>query len=214
MPKKINYTLTESELLTIEQAIKSDPDGHVQQRALIIRLLHKGRKPDEVADVLSISVGQVYWWHKRWRQEGLAGLSDKERSGRPQADDEAYRQRLEQVLETEPHELGYGFNVWDTPRLMAHMEKETGVTMTDRTFRNVLDRMDYVYRRPKHDLTPLQDKEAKEQAEETIDALKKSRKRRNRTFLCGRNDPDPALWLDQVLDETRLSKTDCCSGNA
>lgn len=182
MPKKINYTLTESELLTIEQAIKSDPDGRVQQRALIIRLLHKGRKPDEVADLLSISVGQVYWWHKRWRQAGLDSLSDKERSGRPPVDDEAYRRKLEEVLETEPHELGYGFNVWDTPRLMAHMAKETGVTMTDRTFRNVLDRMDYVYRRPKHDLTPLQDKAAQERAEETIEALKKKPKKAKSNF--------------------------------
>lgn len=182
MPKKINYTLNESELLTIEQAIKSNPNGRVQQRALIIRLLHKGRKPDEVADILSVSVGQVYWWHKRWRQEGLEGLSDKERSGRPQLDDEAYRQKLEEVLEIEPHELGYGFNVWDTPRLMAHMEKETGVAMTDRTFRNVLDRLDYVYRRPKHDLTPLQDKEAKERAEETLDELKKKPKKAKSNF--------------------------------
>lgn len=182
MPKKINYTLTESELLTIEQAIKNNPNLRVRQRAQILRLLHKGHRPDEVADLLAISQGQVYWWYKRWRQEGLEGLGDKERSGRPQVDDEAYRQKLVEVLETEPHELGYGFNVWDTPRLMAHMEKETGVTMTDRTFRNVLDRMDYVYRRPKHDLTPLQDKEAKERAEETIDELKKKPKRAKSNF--------------------------------
>ena len=182
MPKKINYTLNETELLTIEQAIKSDPDWRVQQRALIIRLLHKGRKPDEVADILSISVGQVYWWHKRWRDEGLEGLSDKERSGRPQVDDEGYRQKLAEVLETEPHELGYGFNVWDTSRLMAHMEKETGVAMTDRTFRNVLDRMDYVYRRPKHDLNPLQNKKAKALAKETIDELKKKPKKAKSNF--------------------------------
>lgn len=182
MPKIINYTLTESELLTIEQAIKSDPDWRIRQRGQIIRLLHKGYRPEEVADLLTISVGQVYWWHQRWRQEGLEGLSDKERSGRPQAEDEAYRQKLEAVLTTEPHELGYGFNVWDTPRLMAHMEKETGVRMTDRTFRNVLDRLDYVYRRPKHDLTPLQDKEAKARAEETVETLKKKPKEGKSNF--------------------------------
>ena len=89
MPKLINYSLAEAELLTVEQAIKSDPDLRVRQRAQIIRLLHKGHKPEEVADLLAISPGQVYWWHGRWRQEGLAGLSDKERSGRPQIDDEA-----------------------------------------------------------------------------------------------------------------------------
>lgn len=182
MPKRINYSLTEAELLAIEQAIKSDPDLRVRQRAQIIRLLHKGHKPEEVTDLLAVSPGQVYWWHGRWRQEGLAGLSDKERSGRPQIDDEAYRQKLASVLATEPHELGYGFNVWDTPRLMAHMEKETGVTMTDRTFRNILDRMDYVYRRPKHDLTPLQDKEAKQRAEETIETLKKKPKEAKSTY--------------------------------
>jgi len=65
---------------------------------------------------------------------------------------------------------------------MAHMEKETGVTMTDRTFRNILDRMDYVYRRPKHDLTPLQDKEAKQHAEETLETLKKKPKAAKSTY--------------------------------
>ena len=182
MPIKINYTLSVEELLTIEQAIKNDPDLRVRQRAQIIRLLHKGHKPPEVADLLAISAGQVYWWHSRWREEGLTGLSDKERSGRPQADDEAYRQKLEQVMATDPHELGYGFNVWDTPRLMAYMEKETGVTMTDRTFRNILERLDYVYRRPKHDLTPLQEKEANERAEETIETLKKKPKMEKSNF--------------------------------
>ncbi len=40
MPKQNDYTLPESEPLTVEQAIKSDPDLRVRQRAQIIRLLH------------------------------------------------------------------------------------------------------------------------------------------------------------------------------
>ena len=71
MPKIINYTLTESELLTIEQAIKNDPDLRVRQRAQNVRLLHKGYKPPEIADRLSLSTGLVYYWHKRWSKQGL-----------------------------------------------------------------------------------------------------------------------------------------------
>jgi len=188
MPKKINYTLSEEELLAIEQAIKNHPDLRVRERARLIRLLHKGHKHPEVAEIMGISVGQVYWWHKRWRQERVEGLADFPRSGRPHAADEGYRARLEELMETDPHELGYGFNVWTSARLMAHMKRETGVVVTERTFLNILARMDFVYRRPKHDLAPLQEKEAKERAEETVDELKKKPKEKRSNF---------SLWTKQ-----------------
>lgn len=188
MPKKINYTLTESELLTIEQAIKSHADLRLRQRAQIIRLLHKGQKPDQTAELLSTTVSQVYWWHQRWRSEGLAGLADRPRSGRPKAANAAYRQKLEETLATDPAAFGYAFTVWDSGRLMAHLEKETGVGVCERTFRNILAEQDYVYRRPKHDLNPLQDKAVKAQAETAIEMLKKKPKKEKLNF---------SLWTKQ-----------------
>lgn len=173
MPKKINYTLSSDELLTIEQAIKHEPDLRVRQRAHIIRLLHKGHKPEAVADLLSISRGQVYWWSNRWRDEGLEGLADKARSGRPPVGDEAYRAKLVEVLVTNPQELGYAFTVWNTPRLINYMEEVTGVRVHPNTLRNMLDELDYVYRRPKHDLGNLQDATAKAHAEAILEELKK-----------------------------------------
>lgn len=173
MPKKINYTLTSEELLTIEQAIKNHEELRVRERARIIRLLHKGHKHQEVADLLAISIGQVYWWHKRWREESLDGLSDKQRTGRPPIGTEEVRAQVEKLLETEPQELGYAFTVWNAPRLLTYMKEEVGVQMHENTLRNILADMGFVYRRPKHDLTSLQDAEAKERAEEVIDELKK-----------------------------------------
>jgi len=173
MPKKINYTLTTESLVTIEQAVKNHDDLRVRQRANLIRLLHLGQKPAEIANLLSIQPSQVYYWHKRWRDEGLDGLADKPRSGRPKAADENYRQLLEATLEKDPTELGYAFTVWAAKRLMAHLEKKTGVSLTERTFLNILAEQEYVYRRPKHVLDPLQDKAVKARAEATIEELKK-----------------------------------------
>ena len=68
MPKRINYSLSESQENELEQAIKSHTDLRVRERARIIRLLHKGRPPQEVAELLAVSVGQVYWWSKRWQK--------------------------------------------------------------------------------------------------------------------------------------------------
>ena len=188
MPKKINYTLTESELLTIEQAIKSDADLRVRQRAQIIRLLHKGQKHAQIAELLSITDSQVYWWHQRWRSEGVDGLADRHRTGRPKAADEAYRQKLEETLATEPTAFGYAFTVWDSGRLMTHLEQETGIRVCEKTFRNILSEQDYVYRRPKHDLTSLQDKAAKAEAVEAIEMLKKRPKKPKSNF---------SLWMKQ-----------------
>lgn len=173
MPKKINYTLTSESLTLVEQAIKSHPDLRVRQRAQHVRLLHLGHKPDEVAKLLSTTVSQVYYWHRRWREGGLDSLSDKPRSGRPKAADEHYLQCLEATIEKDPTKFGYAFTYWDAPRLMAHLEKETGVSVCESTFLNILAEQDYVYRRPKHVLDPLQDKAVKARAEATIQALKK-----------------------------------------
>ena len=173
MPKIINYTLTTESLTIIEQAIKSHKDHRVRQRAIIIRMLHLGQKPQEVAELLSVKPSKVYYWHKRWREEGVEGLADRPRSGRPQAADERYRQILAQTIEQDPQELGYAFTVWDSKLLIAHLEKETGVRVTERTFLNILAQEDYVYRRPKHTLDPLQDKVVKARAEDTLEMLEK-----------------------------------------
>lgn len=186
MPKRINYTLTESELLTIEQAIKNDPDLRLRQRAQIIRLLHKGHKPATIAELLSISTGPVHYWHIRWREKGLEGLREKPRSGRPRLGDEGYRQKLAEVLETDPQKLGLAFTVWTPARLLTYLEQETGVVMHENTLRNLLDELDYVYRRPKHDLTHLQDQKAKAEAEETLAMLKKKPNKEKSNF---------SLWM-------------------
>jgi transposase len=188
MPKKINYTLSDSELLTIEQAIKNHADLRVRERARIIRLLHKGKKHEEVAELMAISVGQVYYWHKRWREEALDGLEDKARSGRPRLGDEQLLAKLEELLVTDPQELGYVFTVWNVPRLLAYFREEFQVEMHENTLRNRLKKMKYVFRRPKHDLTSLQDADAKERAQEVLTELKKKPRPKKSNF---------SLWTKQ-----------------
>jgi len=188
MPKKINYTLTTESLSEIEKAIRNHEDLRVRERATIIRLLHLGYKPQEIGDLFSMQPSKVYYWHQRWRSEGLTGLADKPRSGRPKAAGEAYRHLLAQVIKQDPQELGYAFTVWDAKRLMAHLEKETQVQVTERTFLNILAEEEYVYRRPKHTLDPLQDKVVKARAEATIEMLKKKLKEEKSNF---------SLWTKQ-----------------
>jgi transposase len=175
MPKRLNYTLTEDELTMVRQAISSDKRPAVRHRATALHLLHQGMKPQEVADTVAVSPGSIYKWHARWREGGLDALANQPKSGAPPKADEAYWQRVGEVLEQEPSAFGYDFTLWTTARLKAHMLVETGIELSVSRFRTVMAERGYVYRRPKHDLKSLQDPEARAAAEKQLDELKKGR---------------------------------------
>lgn len=173
MPKARDYHLKEQELQAVETAIRHDKRPEVRLRCTVIRLLHLGYKPEQIAEMQAISIPTVYGWYNRWRSNGIEGLANKPRSGRPPKADDEYEKALEELIEKEPEALGYDFTVWTIDRLRAHLEKETSISLSESAFRALLKRKGYRYRRPKHDLGHLQDKEAKAKTEELLEALKK-----------------------------------------
>lgn len=170
---RIIYQLKPNELAEVEKAIRQDKRAEVKQRATVIRLLHLGQKPETVAEQQMVSLPTVYNWHKLWRAQGIEGLANKVRPGRKPKATEEYCLKLEEVLSQEPSEYGYRFAIWTSDRLRAHMEKETGIQLSERRFRALLKKKGYRYRRPKYDLSHLQDKKAKKQAENLLEEMKK-----------------------------------------
>ena len=173
MPKQIDFTLSEPELSTIEKNLKSSESVRMVKRATALRMLHLGQPPAQVAEVLSVSLPTIYAWFHRFREEGLEGLEHHPKSGRPAVADESYLQVLEETLETEAGELGYDFTLWTIERLNQHVSKKTGKQLGDERVRLLLQARGWVYRRPKEDLAPKQDQEARKWAEEFLAELKK-----------------------------------------
>ncbi len=104
----------------------------VRQRATVIRLLHMGL----VAEQQMVSVPTIYNWHKLWREQGVEGLANKQKTGRkPKATDE-YCLKLETLLAKDPSECGYRFAIWTSDRLRIHQGKETGILLSETVGRN------------------------------------------------------------------------------
>ena len=171
---RTEYQLKPKELAEIEKAIRQDKRAEVRQRAIAIRLLHLGQKPEAVAELQMVSLPTIYNWHKLWREQGIEGLANKKKPGRPAKATEAYCRKVEEILEKEPSEYGYHFAIWTSDRLRAHLEKETGILLSESRFRALLKKKGYRYRRPKHDLSHLQDEKAKKQAEKLLEEMKKT----------------------------------------
>lgn len=71
-------------------------------RAEIILLCHEGRRNDEIAQALGISVLVVAKWRKRFSSKRLPGLKDAERSGKPKTYDESTRNAILKLIEEPP----------------------------------------------------------------------------------------------------------------
>lgn len=174
MPKRLNFQLSEEQVMQVEQAKRKDKRAEVRQRATAVHLLHQGHEPAEVGKLLSVTEQAIYHWYHRFIQGGIEGLANQPK-GRPKAKaDAAYRQAIEETLASEPSEHGYDFAIWTVERLRDHLAHKTGKQLSISRLRQILREQQYVYRRPKHDLTSLQDGEAKAAAQAQLEELKKA----------------------------------------
>jgi transposase len=192
MPKRLNFQLSEEQVTQVEQAKRKDKRAEVRQRATAVHLLHLKHEPTEVGEMLSVTEQAIYHWYHRFIRAGIDGLANQPK-GRPKAKaDAAYRHALEQTLASEPSEHGYDFAIWTVERLRDHLARKTDKVLSISRLREILREQKYVYRGrplgPKHDLTSLQDGEAKAAAHAQLEELKKAQETTISTF---------SLWTRQ-----------------
>ena len=78
------------------------------ERARIILACLDGRQIQQVAKDLDFSIPTVSKWRKRFGQQGLTGLRDEPRSGKPPTYDAAFRDRVLGLLEQTPPCMPFG----------------------------------------------------------------------------------------------------------
>lgn len=132
MPKRVELRpVTEEERTELERLSRSrKAEQRLVERARMIRLLAEGRKPTEVAAEVQRSVPMVYRWLHRFNEQGLAGLSDRRRTGRPQTYSEVERGRLIATARTHPQKLGLAFGHWTLDRLVAYVNEQLSLPIS------------------------------------------------------------------------------------
>jgi transposase len=82
----------------------------------------------EVCRLLGDAPRSVEYWVRRFEAQGLAGLSEGQRSGRPRRLSEAQLQEVDQALRQTPRDLGLRGTLWDGKTLSAWIERPSGFT--------------------------------------------------------------------------------------
>jgi transposase len=122
--------LSEDERRALERVARSRTAPARQvERAKVVLAAASGEGVGAIAERFHLSLGTVYlWWH-RFEEQGLAGLADKPRGGRPPTYTRAEVSLVVQTALTDPQTLGLSFASWTLDRLAAYLAEEKGLTM-------------------------------------------------------------------------------------
>jgi transposase len=143
--------LTESERRELKQAARREV-GRVSERMRTILLSSRGYSVPQIAAIFECDEATVRSWIARFEAEGVAGLRDRPRAGRPHKADGAAQGVIRQQVETPPSAAGYGIGYWTVRTLARHLAQACGVRLSPATLRRGLRALGYRWRRPRHAL--------------------------------------------------------------
>ena len=130
-------TLTTEEEAEIRRLAASRKESHrkVQRAKVIVAMLDDPKLPASHAGLEAGFRGRQSGisWVKRFNEEGLAGLEDKPKAGRPPTHDQKVRSELISLALQKPDTLGYPFKLWTLARLQTAFQERQGVHLSDST---------------------------------------------------------------------------------
>jgi len=83
--------------------------GRVAIRALIILWYDDGMPQSQIANLLGISSRTARRWIKRYKHEGISGLLDRPKTGRPRKVTDQVKKEIQEAMEKSPSDLGYTY---------------------------------------------------------------------------------------------------------
>jgi transposase len=123
----------------LQEEIRRSQESRYDHRLHGILLVAQGMSCREVAGLLGDAHSTVAYWVRRYEEEGLAGLVDGDRPGRPKRLTEEQLAQIATALGKSPKAFGFSSKLWDGKTLAAfiakHWQIDLGVRQCQRLFR-------------------------------------------------------------------------------
>jgi transposase len=140
-----SFYLTPDELKQIEIAMNDD-QPLIRQRAKMLYMAHEGHPMHKIATELNLkSRGTIYNWINRWQADGIDGLRNAHKSGRPPLMSKADYEDLTTITVMKPSDFGLKQPGWTVEALNQVMREKTGIIISDKRLRDVLHRLGYSF---------------------------------------------------------------------
>jgi transposase len=147
--KPLTISDRENMIMALQDEIRRNDTSRYDHRLHGVLLVAQGMAGPRVAELLGDSPRTVVNWVQRFESEGLAGLSEGERSGRPSRLNAGQLTKVEAALRVSPTQFGLPTQMWDGPTLSAYLGRELGVKLKVRQCQRLFRQLGFRLRKPR-----------------------------------------------------------------
>lgn len=139
----------ENMVMALQDEIRRTDLSRYDHRLHGVLLVAQGMTCPQVAGLLGDAPRTVVNWVQRFEAQGLVGLSEGERPGRPSRLNEAQLSKVEAALRASPTRFGLPTQMWDGPTLSAFLRREFGVHLKVRQCQRLFRQLGFRLRKPR-----------------------------------------------------------------
>jgi transposase len=157
-----------ADLASIKSQLRKDEKFSQGVRLFAVYQIAAGKKTEDLVSLYDTSHKFLCNWIARYNAEGIEGLKDHPRAGRPPKLTDEQKAELKAVVLQSPEQQGYNSGAWIWALIADFIEKTFAVTYHKAQTYNILHSINLTYQKGKCYFP-----EAKDRAD-TIDAIKKT----------------------------------------
>jgi transposase len=137
-------------------------------RLYAVHQIALGRKAEEVQSMYNTSHKSICNWVKRFNAEGMEGLKDRPRSGRPSRLSSEARAKLKRVVLSSPTEYGFSSGTWTWALVSQYIKNSFSVEFKKAQIYNILHSLGLSFQKGKGFFPEAENRE------EAVSAIKKT----------------------------------------
>ena len=147
--KKGEKFLPEFSKAELTRLYQKEKNAKAKLRLLAAIFRKEGKSLDAISESVQTPKTTVHDWLKRLESEGLDGLIDNSRPGRPSWLSQEQKEELEKVLSGSPEKQGIPFKIWTTSLVQYIIHELFNVTYKPRNVQKLVKKLGFVLKVPR-----------------------------------------------------------------
>jgi transposase len=136
----------------LQEEIRRSEESRYDHRLHGVLLVAQGMTCPQVARLLGDAPRTAQYWVRTFEKNGLAGLQEGERSGRPPRLSQEQLQGVSAALRQPPEQVGVSTNLWDGKSLAQFLQQRYGVELGVRQCQRLFRKLEFRLRKPRPEI--------------------------------------------------------------
>jgi transposase len=147
--KPLTIEDAETVVFGLQDEIRRSEESRYDHRLHGVLLVAQGMSCRQVSELLGDAPRTVAYWVRRFERDGLTGLTEEERPGRPRRLIEEQIRGIDEALRRQPTDFGLVGNLWDGKTLSEYVKRKWNVSLGTRQCQRVFRQLGFRLRKPR-----------------------------------------------------------------